>query len=314
MTVGVIVRWAGPAGQRHVASARDLAFYHRIAADRGLDILALDWRSVTADGQVTAQDVRGGTPHRTPLQRFGLIHVAALGAAPGGSEPLRDKWAQLRGVLAVLRAAAIPCINLLETLAYGIEKSYLLALRDAGIPVIPSRIVAVQSGLAGIRAARSGPAEHIVKPLAGECGRGLCRLSELDAGRLRVLARHGDAVLVQPFMREIADGERSLVFVDGQLAHAVRKVSAPGDYRTNGPHVGAAVRPYDPPGAELGFARRAIAAFPRPIDLGRVDYVVTARGPLIMELEVIDPGLYRARTLAFGNSLGALYASRLKSI
>jgi glutathione synthase/RimK-type ligase-like ATP-grasp enzyme len=313
-TVGVVLRWSTSAGGRGLRGPQDPRFLREIEARHGLTIFALDWRSITDDGEVTTFDLRDEKLHVRSLGQLDLIHFAALGAPPSGPEPLREKWSHLRSRLAIVERFGVRCVNPAETLSYGVEKAYLLALRDAGIPVVPTRVVAVESGLSGVLAARSGPQEHVVKPLAGECGRGVFRLSELDDERFCELARHGDAVLVQPLVPEIDEGERSLVFFRGRLSHAVLKVPERGGFLANGPHVGALVRSYSPTRQEIAFARDAIAAFPRPVDVCRVDCVKTAHGLVLMELEVVDPGMYVSRSHELANRIGALYREILECL
>jgi glutathione synthase/RimK-type ligase-like ATP-grasp enzyme len=122
-------------------------------------------------------------------------------------------------------------------------------------------------------------------------------------GASRVAARSADAsthlaglaevgdVLVQPFEPAVLDGERSLLYFDGELSHAVRKVPAAGDYRVHIEY-GGTVESYAPTPAERAVAAAALAAAPGPLAYARVDLVTTARGPAIMELELIEPALF----------------------
>jgi glutathione synthase/RimK-type ligase-like ATP-grasp enzyme len=58
--------------------------------------------------------------------------------------------------------------------------------------------------------------------------------------RARLLPR--ESLMVQPFLPRIADGEVSLIFVDGEFSHAVIKRPRTGDFRSQpefGSHVSA---------------------------------------------------------------------------
>jgi hypothetical protein len=106
--------------------------------------------------------------------------------------------------------------------------------------------------------------------------------------------RHVDAVggLFQGFVGEIETlGEVSLIFIDGAFSHAVRKQPARGDYRVQSDFGGsweAAV--VQSPLVEFGAS--VLAAASRPWLYARVDVVEARGGPVLMELELIEPQLF----------------------
>ena len=73
-------------------------------------------------------------------------------------------------------------------------------------------------------------------------------------------------------------GERSLIFVDGALTHAVQKVPAAGDYRVQDDY-GASDHPVQPSAREVEFSERALALAAErcgsaaPLLYGRVDFL-----------------------------------------
>ena len=105
----------------------------------------------------------------------------------------------------------------------------------------------------------------------------------------RPLERWGS--LLQAFVPEIAGGEVSLIFVSGRFSHAVLKRPAAGEFRVQNDH-GGTIEPFAPHPSLLAFAERAIAAAGRPWLYARVDVVETANGPLLMELEMLEPDLF----------------------
>jgi glutathione synthase/RimK-type ligase-like ATP-grasp enzyme len=99
-------------------------------------------------------------------------------------------------------------------------------------------------------------------------------------------------VLVQPYVASVADrGETSLLYCEGELSHAVRKVPKAGDYRVH-EHYGGVNTVHEPTPDELGVARAALAACPGPCLYARVDLVCGDDGPLLMEVELTEPSLY----------------------
>jgi glutathione synthase/RimK-type ligase-like ATP-grasp enzyme len=98
--------------------------------------------------------------------------------------------------------------------------------------------------------------------------------------------------LLQKYVPEIeTHGEVSVVYCDGIFSHAVIKRAAPGDFRVQSDFGGSAA-PFTPSRDLLAFAQQALATVPGRCLYARVDVVETARGPLLMELELIEPELF----------------------
>lgn len=124
------------------------------------------------------------------------------------------------------------------------------------------------------------------------------------AHRTRVLERGGTlqwddddrgVFLVQAFVDALPElGEWSLVYFDGTFSHAVRKTAGAGDFRVQEEHGGAVH--VEAPGRRLHAAAEAVlAAVPgdEPLTYARVDLVEDpVVGPLLMELELIEPELF----------------------
>jgi glutathione synthase/RimK-type ligase-like ATP-grasp enzyme len=130
----------------------------------------------------------------------------------------------------------------------------------------------------------------VIKP---EVGAGSLDTRVFEAGDREALAHvariaaRGD-VLVQPYVASIDGyGERSLVWIDGEITHAVRKTPRfSGDVE----HV---TGPFAIADDERAVAEAALAPHAARILYGRVDL---ARGddgaPMVMELELIEPSLF----------------------
>jgi glutathione synthase/RimK-type ligase-like ATP-grasp enzyme len=98
--------------------------------------------------------------------------------------------------------------------------------------------------------------------------------------------------LLQEFVPEIVNrGEVSLMYCDHVFSHAVSKRAKAGDYRVQ-QDFGGVVTPVTPSMSLLAFADRVMATMAGPQLYARVDVVETERGPLLMELELIEPELY----------------------
>lgn len=189
-------------------------------------------------------------------------------------------------------AAVTSFVNPVEVLASNSHKGYLCELARAGVPVVPTRMLECGSALRDQDEALGQIKEEaVVKPAVSAGARGTRRGSPAElAPHLAALLRSGDA-LVQPFVGEVREGEKSLVFFGGDFHHAVRKVPAPGDYRVQALY-GGRVEPTRTRPVELEVARAALAQVAVPLSYARVDLVETSEGPAVMELELIEPELF----------------------
>ena len=193
-------------------------------------------------------------------------------------------------------AAESRLFNPQELVAWNTDKRYLVALAERGAPVVPT--VHLEPGsradLAGL-AAGHGWSEVIVKPSVSADSWetihvGPDRIAEGQAHLDRLLP--GRAMLVQPFLPAVESrGERCLVFLDGELAHAVRKNPLTRGGRWAGLPEGVPVVP-SPEERAAAEAVLDLACPERPL-YARVDLVHDEAGaPLLLELELTEPTLF----------------------
>lgn len=117
--------------------------------------------------------------------------------------------------------------------------------------------------------------------------------------------------LLQEVIPEVADrGEMSLVYFEGQFSHAVIKRAKAGEFRVQ-KDFGGRVEAITPSPAMRSFADRVAATVPAGALYARVDIVETSRGPLLMELELIEPELYFLYVPDAARGLADLIAARL---
>jgi glutathione synthase/RimK-type ligase-like ATP-grasp enzyme len=113
---------------------------------------------------------------------------------------------------------------------------------------------------------------------------------EVGDGDWAPLERSG--CLVQSFVPEIeSGGEVSLVYLDGHFSHAVLKRPKAGDFRVQ-KDFGGSLEPTTATEELVAFGGRVLAAAARPWIYARVDLVGTDAGPVLMELELIEPDLF----------------------
>jgi glutathione synthase/RimK-type ligase-like ATP-grasp enzyme len=181
--------------------------------------------------------------------------------------------------------------NPLSVVRWNFHKGYLLELARAGVPVTPTHLVPRGSAerLADVAAAR-GWSDVVVKPAVSAGSRNTLRAgadTEQGEAHLRTIVGQKDA-LVQPYLPAVeGHGERALIFVDGELTHAVRKA------RRLAGDVESVTGPVEVSEDEAAVARAALAAAPAPVLYARVDVAPGPDGrPVLMELELIEPSLF----------------------
>src|SRR6186997_1195080 len=184
--------------------------------------------------------------------------------------------------------------NPAKLIAWNSDKSYLRGLGERGVRTVPTVWVGKDSRLGLERIlAGTGWEEAVVKPVLDLGARNLQRVSAGDgsAALESILQRH-DA-MVQPFLPAVEEhGELSLIYLGGELSHAVRKRPAAGDFRVQSIWGGTVSRD-EPSGAEVELAEQVRALFGELPLSARVDLVAgPGEEPCLIELELIEPNLY----------------------
>lgn len=185
--------------------------------------------------------------------------------------------------------------NPLRLVRWNTHKSYLLELGTRGAPLVPTVMLAHGSAASlDAIADAQGWNTVVVKPAVAVGARGAGRFDVGDrAGQAHLdgLLANGD-VLVQRYVASVErDGEISVVLVDGQVTHAVRKVPAPGDYRIH-PQFGGRLEPYSASAGLVELARRIHGILPAAALYGRVDVLRLDGGWHVVEVEVTEPRLF----------------------
>jgi len=243
-----------------------------------------------------------------PLRELGVTTVPAVWDSPDvcweefQGVVVRSCWdyhhrlEEFLGWVVRLERAGIPLWNPPAMLRWNSHKSYLRDLAARGVPVVPTHWLGRGEPVDLARLLEdAGWRDAVVKPAVSASASGTWRTStEAAAGdqaRLGELLRAGD-VMVQPFVSEVRDrGEWSILFLGGQLSHAVLKRPAEGDYRVQWEFGGSAVTMAPPPRL-VADAEAVMAAVPGDAVYARVDGVERDGRLVLMELELIEPHLF----------------------
>lgn len=196
-------------------------------------------------------------------------------------------------------AAKTTLRNSLATITPNTHKSYLATLERAELPVVPTRWFARGGRAADADALRQLPWDRVIaKPAIGAGSRGVASFDLADDAELERAAAHvtelqaaGD-VLVQPELRSIVEeGERDVVWIDGEFTHTVQKGRrlAGHDEQVTGAH------PVTDEEQRLALrVLRTVPAFmQREVLYARVDMATDELGDLrVVELELVEPSLF----------------------
>ncbi|HZY77605.1 MAG TPA: hypothetical protein VFE40_14900 [Jatrophihabitantaceae bacterium] len=207
-------------------------------------------------------------------------------------------------------------VNPAEVIEWNTDKTYLLDLAAAGVPIVPTTV------------ARPGETprfpdgvEFVVKPSVGAGSRGAGRFApgDEDAARAHLAELHalGRTVLIQPYLGDVDEhGETALIYISGVFSHAIAK----GAMLPAGvvhPHTSEAlfvrenITERTPSAAEMAVGTQVLAAlrerYGHDLLYVRVDLLPSSDGPVLVELEVTEPSLF----LGYGEGAADRFAAAI---
>lgn len=224
---------------------------------------------------------------------------------------LRSTWDYTHDRAAFLAwTATVPrLLNTAEVVAWNSDKTYLRDLAAAGVPVVPTGF-----HVPGSTVALPAAGDIVLKPVVGAGSRGVGRFrlpEQAAAAREHAQALHaaGRTVLSQTYLAGVdTAGETAVVCLGGVPCHAARKAPllvAGGAHPLRGgveehshalylkEHISRATATP----AELavaGAALRFVADRFGSLPYARVDLLPGSAGPVVVELELIEPSLFLA--------------------
>ena len=185
-------------------------------------------------------------------------------------------------------------------LEWNTDKRYLLDLERAGVPVTTTIVI---DDLKELRLPSSG--RVVVKPSVGAGSKGAARF---DVGAPEAIHEHATALiaqgflpLLQPYVNSVdSRGETDCIFIDGRFSHAVEKgpMLGGGPDDPSGLFVAERIRDREASTSELAVAQEALEAarelhgLEQAFLYARVDLVDTEEGPVVLELELVEPSLF----------------------
>lgn len=240
-------------------------------------IVMAHWDDLDAESLITqAWDLRG---ERWVAEDFSRCAAFLILEAPiPGSRNADFAHADL-AMREILRRG-IPAVNSVRTFLEYPDKRYLVERSDMPFP--KTTLVTTASELGPLLA--DLPETVVLKPVIGCSGKGVVRLPR-DEHAVRAAMEPGGDYLLQPFLPEILEGERSLYFFAKRYRYATIKRPKPGEFRGNEEF--AVSERYEPSVEEIAFAEDALARFASPSLIERVDIC----GWHVLEMTIECPGL-----------------------
>ena len=181
-----------------------------------------------------------------------------------------------------------------DVVAWNLDKRYLRDLAARGVPTVPTAFVAPGASESDLPALDG---DRIVKPTVGAGSNGVIRThGDVDLARRHIAQLHaaGRTAMVQPYLRDVDDvAETALVYVGGEFSHAFAKQAIFADVPdfSSGVYAEEQVGPRVPSADERAVGDRVVASLP-DVAYARVDLLPTPGGPVVLELELIEPSLY----------------------
>lgn len=211
---------------------------------------------------------------------------------------IRSPWdyhkhaAAFAGWIDQLDAAGVQLWNPPGIVRANLDKRYLAALEQAGIPIVPTVWLntGTSTDLASLTAA-NGWGDVVIKPVVSAGASRTWRIGPDAQPTLDALVAQCD-VMVQPYLAQVeTSGEWSLIYFRDGFSHGVRKRPKAGDFRVQPQHGGLSARE-TPPAAVRAAAERLLATIRDPWLYARVDGIDDGGQFLLMELELIEPRLF----------------------
>ena len=206
--------------------------------------------------------------------------------------------------------------NPAEVIRWNLDKRYLVDLAANGLPIVPSEFVDSRQPNWQQRVMSLG-SDIVVKPAVGAGSHGVRRFTDDHDQAINYaheLIEHRQTPLIQSYLHDIDTyGEVGLVTAGGVLSHAFHKAAIlDGEPEWSGDdHVVEVITAHLPSDQELALCERVLAVLP-PTAYARIDLLPTNDGPVISEVELIEPSLFLDVDAGAAQRIATAFASLLR--
>lgn len=271
----------------------------------------------TADDQPLADALQSRGVEVTPIPWTELDPYAVLESPP---ILLRSTWdyhripTMFQSWLQALEDSGRRTWNPPEVARANIDKIYLKDLEAGGV-AMPNTLWLdrIDAGSIAQALTEAGWSNAVLKPRIAATAYGTFVIDrDTPLSEENVAPARASGAMLQELIPEVVQrGEISLVYLGGDFSHAVIKRAKDGDFRVQ-KDFGGRVEVTTPSAAVRAFADDVMRRVPSTCLYARVDVVESRRGPLLMELELIEPELYFLSVPEAANRLAQLLADRLQ--
>ena len=185
-------------------------------------------------------------------------------------------------------------VNCFKLLQWNYDKRYLLRLNKQKIPTVATKLITKPNPEILLQTCEEWNTNRlIVKPTisASAFHTYMISMDQITNG-IDQFFNDVNEWIIQPFMEEIqTSGEISMMFANGQFTHAVKKKPRTGDFRVQ-EELGGTNQHILPGPVLLNFASSILSILPALPIYARLDLLETKNGPIVMEVELIEPSLY----------------------
>lgn len=206
--------------------------------------------------------------------------------------------------------------NPAEVIRWNLDKRYLVDLAANGLPIVPSEFVDSRQPNWQQRVMSFG-SDIVVKPTVGAGSHGVRRFTDDQDQAINYvheLIDHRQTPLIQRYLHDIDTyGEVGLVTAGGVLSHAFHKAAIlDGEPEWSGDdHVVEVITAHLPSDQELALCERVLSVLP-PTAYARIDLLPTNDGPVISEVELIEPSLFLNIDAGAAQRIASAFASLLR--
>ena len=252
---------------------------------------------ITLDDQPLADALEARGVYVTPIPWTELDPYSPLGSGP---ILLRSTWdyhrvpTMFQSWLHALEDSGRATWNPPSVARGNVDKIYLKDLQAAGIAIPKTRWLSqIDDETIDRVLAEEAWQRAVLKPRIAATAYGTFLIGGGTALSDEQLSpARASGAIVQEVVPEILErGEVSLVYLGGLFSHAVLKRARDGEFRVQ-QDFGGRVEAIAPSSTALAFGDRVMTTVPSTCLYARVDIVEAKRGPMLMELELIEPELY----------------------
>ena len=188
-------------------------------------------------------------------------------------------------------------INSYELINWNLDKKYLIELNKKGINIPTTEVITKEDSLTlDCMFKKYDFNEAIIKPTISGAARETYKISKDNFYRYEKkffdLKSKEDLIFQEFLSNIISKGEISLIFIEENYSHAVKKVAKEGDFRVQDDH-GGSVEFYNASKEEILFAQDCLDKCPSLPVYSRVDIIYDNQDKISLgEIELIEPELW----------------------